>query len=95
MKRFFIKFKILKLLKTDARTWSELNTFDASELLFALKELKEDGYILDDSPDDLVGNEYRLSNRKSIRRFIFDRFNPLMTVVGFIGGIIAITQLFL
>lgn len=95
MKRFFIKFKILKLLKTDARTWSELNTFDASELLFALKELKEDGYILDDSPDDLVGNEYRLSNRKSIRRFIFDRFNPLMTVVGFIGGIIAIAQLFL
>lgn len=95
MKSFFIKFKILKLLKTDARSWSELKIFQESELLFALEELKEDGYILDNSSDGIIGDEFRLSNRKAVRRFIFDRFNPLMTTVGFIGGLIAIVQLFL
>ena len=95
MKRFFIKLKILRLLKTDARSWSELKTFQESELLFALEELKEDGYILDNSSNGLIGDEFRLSNRKAIRRFIFDRFDPLMTIVGFIGGIIAISQLLL
>lgn len=95
MKRFFIKFKILRLLKTDARSWSELKVFQESELLLALEELKEDGYILDNSSNGLIGDEFRLSNRKAIRRFIFDRFDPLMTIVGFIGGIIAISQLLL
>lgn len=73
MKKFWTKFRIMKMLNFSARTFEEFCAiFPQGELCIALKELKEDSYIRDNSPNDLLGNEFFRMNRKSFRKFLTD-----------------------
>ncbi len=93
MKKFLIKIKVLKMLNYSARTWKELSSmFPQDKLLFALQELKEDGYIRDNSLDYLIGDEFCRTHRHSLIRFIEKPLSAFICLISAIIGIIAWIQ---
>ena len=88
----FWKLRILIKLHKSAESWDTLFDYFPSHgrLFNAIKFLKSRRYIVEG-----FNNEYRLSDRASLRKYIWDCFNPFMSLVGFVGGVIAIAQLFI
>lgn len=85
----FWKLRILIKLHKSAESWSTLfDCFPNNDKLFnAIKFLKSRHYIVEG-----FNNEYRLSDRASLRKYVWDCFNPFISLVGLVGGTLAIFQ---
>lgn len=85
----FWKLRILIKLSKSAESWDTLfDYFPSNRRLYrAIGFLKSQNYIVEEFDD-----EYRLSDRTSLRRYVWNFLALPMTFIGFVGGTLAIFQ---